>query len=200
MKRLLASRLLKLGAVLAVLPAAALAHPGHDGGHDLTWDFSSGFSHPLGGIDHFLAMLVVGIWAAQAGGRARWLVPAVFVGMMTLGSFAAQQGLAPAATEQLIAASLLALGLMVIIEKHLPFGLGVVLTALFGAFHGFAHGAEIPASAGGLSYALGFVAATIMIQAAGVTLGTIQTNRFSNWAKAAGAGVATVGAILLVAA
>jgi len=100
----------------------------------------------------------------------------------------------------IIAASLLALGLMVIMEKHLPFGMGVVLTALFGAFHGFAHGAEIPASTGGLSYALGFVAATIMIQAAGVTLGTIQTNRFSNWAKAAGAGVATVGAILLVAA
>ena len=199
MKRILASRLFKLGAVLAVLPAAALAHPGHDGGHDLTWDFSGGFAHPLGGLDHLLAMLAVGIWAAQAGGRARWLVPSVFVGMLMLGAVAAQRDMAPAATEQLIAASLLALGLMVIIEKHLPFGLGVVLTALFGAFHGFAHGAQIPASSGGLSYSLGFITATIMIHAAGVALGLIQTNRFSNWAKATGAGIATVGAILLVA-
>jgi len=199
MKRLLASRLFKLGAMLAVLPAAAFAHPGHDGGHDLTWDFSGGFAHPLGGLDHLLAMITVGLWAAQVGGRARWLVPAVFVGMLSLGAFAAQRGMAPAATEQLIAASLLALGLMVVMGKQLPFGLGVVLTALFGAFHGFAHGSEIPDSSGGFSYALGFFTATVLLHCAGLTLGSIQTSRFNNWAKTAGVGVATVGAVMLVA-
>jgi urease accessory protein len=199
MKSRLAARFFKISATLALLPAVASAHPGHDGGHDLSWDFSGGFAHPVFGLDHLLAMLAVGIWAAQLGGRARWIVPATFVGVMTLGAIIGQQGVVPAGMEQMIAASLLAFGLMIAMAKRLPFSVGLGLTALFAAFHGFAHGAEIPASSNGLSYGLGFVAATILLHAAGLALGKLSASQSAWFTKVAGAGVAAVGAVMLVA-
>lgn len=191
---------MKLSAPLALLPAMASAHPGHDGGHDLTWDFSGGFDHPLTGLDHVLAMIAVGIWAAQVGGRARWLVPATFLAMMTLGVSAGGQGSVIAGVEQLLAMSLLVFGLMIALGRRMPLGAGMVFTALFAFFHGFAHGEAIPPESSGLSYALGFLTATMLLLGAGFALGNLKTERFIDWAKAAGAGVATVGAILLVAA
>ena len=199
MKSRLAARFLKITAALTLLPAIASAHPGHDGGHDLTWDFAGGFAHPVFGLDHFLAMIAVGIWAAQLGGRARWFVPATFVGVMTLAAVFGQNGVVPAGMEQMIAASLLAFGLMIALAKRLPLAAGLGLTALFAAFHGFAHGAEIPANTSGLTYGLGFVAATVLLHAAGLALGKFSLNQSSWFAKTAGAGVAAVGAVLLVA-
>ena len=194
-----ASRFLKLGALLALLPAVASAHPGHDGGHDLTWDFAGGFDHPIFGLDHLLAVIAVGVWAAQLGKRARWLVPATFVGVMTLAAAFGQHGYVPAGLEQMIAASLLAFGLLIALTKHLPISVGLGLTAMFAAFHGFAHGAEIPATSGGLSYSLGFIAATVLLHGVGLALGTLITRQSSSWfAKTAGAGIAAVGAVLLV--
>jgi hypothetical protein len=73
------------------LPVLAHAHPGHDG-HELTWDFTSGASHPLLGWDHLIAMVAVGLWAAQLGGRSRWLLPVAFVGVMALGAAAGHAG------------------------------------------------------------------------------------------------------------
>ncbi|MFA6963025.1 MAG: HupE/UreJ family protein [Opitutaceae bacterium] len=198
MKRPIASRFLKLGAVLALLPAIASAHPGHDGGHDLGWDFSGGLMHPLGGLDHLLAMIAVGVWAAQLGGRARWLVPATFVGVMTIAAAFGQHGLVPVGIEQMIAASLLAFGLLIAMAKRLPLSAGLGLTALFAAFHGFAHGAEIPATSSGLAYGLGFVAATVTLHGLGLALGTLTARQSSWFAKTAGAGIAAVGAVMLV--
>jgi urease accessory protein len=199
MKSRLVSRFCQLGTVLALLPAAAFAHPGHDGGHDLSWDFAGGFSHPVFGLDHLLAMLAVGIWAAQVGGRARWFVPATFVGVMTLAAAFGHRGFVPAGMEQMIAASLLAFGIMIALAKRLPLAVGLSLTAVFAAFHGFAHGAELPADSNGLSYGLGFVIATTLLHAAGYTLGSLRIARINGWLKAAGIGIATVGAVLLVA-
>ncbi|MEZ0216934.1 MAG: HupE/UreJ family protein [Rariglobus sp.] len=199
MKSLLAARLLKISAALAFLPTVASAHPGHDGGHDLSWDFAGGFAHPVFGLDHLLAMIAVGIWAAQLGGRARWIVPATFVGVMTLAAAFAQNGVAPAGMEQMIAASLLAFGLMIALAKRLPLAVGLGLTALFATFHGFAHGAEIPAGSGGFSYGFGFVAATVLLHVAGLALGSIKMSQLDNWLKASGVGIATVGAVMLVA-
>ena len=193
------SRLSTFTAVLALLPAVASAHPGHDGGHDLSWDFAGGFTHPVFGLDHLLAMIAVGIWAAQFGGRARWIVPATFVGVMTLATAFAQNGVVPAGMEQMIAASLLAFGLMIAMAKRLPLAAGLGLTALFAAFHGFAHGAEIPARANGLSYGLGFVAATVLLHAIGLSLGKFSATKSPWFSKTAGAGVAAVGAVMLVA-
>lgn len=199
MKSPFSARLSKFAALLALLPVVASAHPGHDGGHDLTWDFTSGFSHPLFGLDHLLAMIAVGVWAAQLGGRARWLIPATFVGVMTLGAAFGLRGLVPTGTEQMIAASLLAFGVMIAMAKRIPLYAGLGLVSLFAAFHGFAHGAEIPADAGGLSYGLGFVAATALLHAAGLALGKLSQNRSAWLAKTAGAAVAAVGAFMLVA-
>jgi urease accessory protein len=198
MKSRLVVRFSQIVAALALLPAVASAHPGHDGGHDLTWDFAGGFAHPLFGLDHLLAMVAVGIWAAQVGGRARWLVPATFVGVMTLAAAFGRQGIVPAGLEQMIAASLLAFGLMIVLAKRLPFAAGLALTALFAAFHGFAHGAELPDNFNRLSYELGFVAATVLLHGIGLTLGSLKTERYVGWIKAAGVGLATVGAVMLV--
>lgn len=200
MKSRLAARFLKISTALAVLPAAAAAHPGHDGGHDLTWDFSGGFAHPVLGFDHLLAAIAVGIWAAQVGGRARWLVPATFAGVMTLAAALGSRGIPPLGTEQMIAASLLAFGLMIALARRLPTGLGLGFTAVFAAFHGLAHGAEIPASSEGVSYGLGFVFATVILHGAGLAAGSLKIDQISDWLKASGVGIATVGAVLLMAA
>lgn len=199
MKSRLVARFLKISAALALLPAIASAHPGHDGGHDLTWDFAGGFAHPVFGLDHLLAMIAVGIWAAQLGGRARWIVPATFVGVMTAAAAFGQNGVVPAGMEQMIAASLLAFGLMIAMANRIPLSAGLGLTALFAAFHGFAHGSELPATSSGFSYGLGFVIGTALLHAAGYGLGSIKIAQINGWLKASGIGIATIGAVMLVA-
>lgn len=199
MKSRFAARFAMISALASLLPAVASAHPGHDGGHDLNWDFSGGFSHPVLGFDHLIAMLAVGIWAAQLGGRARWIVPATFVSVMTLAAVIGLRTTVPAGIEQMIAASLLGLGLMIAMAKRLPLAIGLGMTALFAAFHGFAHGCEIPPTSGALSYGLGFVLSTILIHIAGYTLGSLKIEQINGWRKAAGIGIATVGAVMLVA-
>lgn len=191
------SRVLTVVSGLALTTASLQAHPGHDGGHGFEWDFTGGFAHPLAGFDHLLAMVAVGMWAAQLGGRARWAVPATFVGVMTAATALGMRGVVPGGIEQMIAASLLAFGLLIAFAKKLPLYAGVGLTALFAAFHGFSHGAELPESFGALSYGIGFVAATALLHLAGLGIGRV-TRTNSKWvAETVGMGVATVGALLL---
>src|SRR5471032_3382046 len=155
----LSHRLALLGALPLLFPVLAQAHPGHD----LTWDFGGGFAHPLSGWDHLLAMTAVGLWAAQLGGRARWFVPSAFVGVMALAAvFGHFFGTIPG-TEQGIAASILILGLLIATTARLPVAAGMALVGVFAVFHGVAHGAERPATAGGLGYGAGFVAATALL-------------------------------------
>lgn len=189
-------RLALCAATLA--PLSAFAHPGHEG-HDFTWDFSAGLAHPLTGWDHLLAMLAVGLWAWQLGGRARWAVPASFVVAMTLGAALGRAGLHVPGLEPAIAASVLALGLLVATAARLPLAASAALVALFAAFHGLAHGAEMPAGATALGYGLGFVLATAALHAAGLALGLLTARQSERLAKYAGATVAVCGAILLAA-
>ena len=195
MTKSLGRRLLALAAVLAVTPWAS-AHPGHDGGHDLTWDFSGGLAHPLSGVDHLLAMIAVGLWAAQLGGRARWLVPLAFVGVMTLGAVLGHAGLAFSGIEQGIAASVLVLGLLIATSVRLTVAAGMALAGVFALFHGLAHGAEMPATAGGLSYGMGFIAATCLLHLAGIGLGTLAARRSDKIASYAGWGITAAGVVL----
>ena len=185
----------QMGAILLALPALAQAHPGHDG-HDLTWDFSSGFAHPLSGWDHLLAMIAVGLWAAQLGGRARWLVPAAFVSVMTLGATLGRTGIIFPGVEQGIAASVLVLGLLIATAVRLPVTAGMALVGVFAIFHGFAHGAEMPATAGGLLYGAGFIAATALLHAAGVGLGVFAARTSANATKYAGWAIAASGVVM----
>lgn len=195
MKRFLRFALPAAAALL--FPALAHAHPGHDG-HELTWDFSAGAAHPLSGLDHLLAMVAVGLWAAQLGGRARWLVPAAFVGVMALGGALGQSGVVVVpGVEQGIAASVLVLGLLIAAAVRLPVAAGMALVGGFAVFHGFVHGAEMPAAASGLSYGAGFVAATALLHTAGVGLGLLAGNFSTRATRFAGWGIAAAGVVLL---
>jgi urease accessory protein len=181
-----------VAALLLTLPALAHAHPGHDGDHELTWDFNGGFLHPLTGWDHLLAMIAVGVWAAQLGGRARWLVPSAFVVAMSLGAALAQNGLALPAVEHGIAASLLVLGLLIASAVRLPVAAGVALTALFALFHGSAHGVEMSANSSAASYTVGFAVATALLHSAGFALASTFQKQTA-FTRATGAIVAVAG-------
>lgn len=182
----------------ALSPSVVFAHPGHDGGHDLTWDFAGGALHPLTGLDHLLAMVAVGVWAAQLGGRARWTLPATFVSVMALGAAIGHGAGAIPGVEQAIAASLLALGLLVAGAQKLPLGAGLPLTAAFAIFHGFAHGAEVPANSSGLAYGCGFMAATALLHGAGLLAGLAALRQGAWLRQSVGAGLAAAGAVLLL--
>lgn len=192
--RLLFRRLCVVAGFVA-LPAWALAHPGHDG-HELTWDFTGGATHPLYGLDHLLALVAVGVWSARLGGRARWLVPAAFLGALGLGAALAPTGAAWPMLEQGLAASVLAVGLAVAAARGLPVAVGAAAAVGFGLLHGFAHGAEMPTTANGVLYGLGLGLTSAALLAGGVALGaTLQ--RSPTWLRpAAGLAVAAVGAVL----
>lgn len=190
-------RFTQICAAVLLFPALAQAHPGHEGG-DVTWDFSAGFAHPLTGIDHILAMVAVGLWAAQLGGHARWLVPSAFVSVMILGAALGHTGAVVPGVEQGIAASVLVLGLLIAANARLPVAAGMGLVGLFALFHGFAHGAEMPASVSGLSYGVGFVFATALLHAAGVGLGLLAGHTSARVAKCAGWAIAAAGVVLFI--
>ena len=160
-------KLPKLLAALALLaaPALAFAHPGH-GEHGLV----AGLAHPLTGLDHLLAMFAVGLWAAQQQGAARLALPCTFVGTMLVGGLLGFEGLQLPFMETGIAASVLALGLCVALAVRPPLPLAMAATALFALAHGVAHGLELPALSSPWLYALGFVAATAALHAAGYAL------------------------------
>ena len=166
--RPLAAASLALVATIA-LPTIASAHPGHDG----TSGFIHGFLHPLGGLDHILAMVAVGLFAARLGGRALWLVPASFVITMAAAGIAGMAGLALPYVEAGIALSILVLGAAIALETTMPVAAAMGLVAFFAVFHGHAHGAEMPETMSGLAYGAGFVAATAALHALGIGLGLV---------------------------
>lgn len=188
------SRLLALA--VFTLPLLAHAHPGHEG-HDLTWDFTSGATHPFSGWDHLVAMIAVGLWAAKLGGRSRWLVPGTFVGVMLFGAALGQAGLVFPGVEQGIAVSILILGLLIASFAKLPLPASMAIVAAFALFHGVAHGVALPADASGLGYGLGFAAATLLLHAVGLGIGTSLKNK-ENATRFAGAAVALAGAAAFV--
>jgi urease accessory protein len=153
-------------AFLALAPAAASAHPGHDAA-----GLVQGFMHPLGGFDHIIAMVAVGLMAARLGGRALWLVPASFVAAMTVAGFAASIGVALPYVETGIAVSVIVLGVVAVFGVAMPIAAAMGLVAFFAVFHGYAHGLEMPETASGLAYGAGFVAATALLHGIGIAFG-----------------------------
>jgi urease accessory protein len=131
--------------------------------------FAAGFTHPLFGLDHILAMVAVGLWAASVGGRAIVAVPTAFVGTMAIGFVAALFGMPLPLVEPVILASVIFIGIMVALALPLPsIAVGGVV-AFFALFHGHAHGEEMGA-AGAFQYGLGFVAATVLLHASGIAI------------------------------
>lgn len=157
--------MLSLAAMAAAAPAAAHIVAGMGGG------FAAGFEHPLFGPDHLLAMVSVGIWGAQLGAPAIWLLPIAFPLIMACGGAAGIIGIPLPATELLIDASVLVLGLMVAQARRVPLPAALAIVAIFAIAHGHAHGAELPHSANALAFSTGFVVATGMLHALGIAIG-----------------------------
>jgi len=162
--------------LFVLLPSLAQAHPGPPG-H--THGFANGILHPLTGLDHICAMVAVGLWAAQRGGRALWLVPLTFVSVMIIGGILGMGGAGIPYVEQGIAASVLVLGILIAAAIRLPVATSMAIVGLFAIFHGYAHGAEMPATASGLEYGAGFVIATASLHLAGVGIG-LMAQRFGS--------------------
>lgn len=155
------------GMAVLLLPALAYAHvgAGHPGG------LVQGLLHPWMGVDHLVAMLAVGLWAAQRGGRAVWTMPLSFMAVMLLAGLIGMAGVSIPLIEPGIVASVLVLGLLIAAAVRLPLAASSALVGLFAVFHGHAHGAEMPATASGLAYAIGFVLATGVLHCCGIGLG-----------------------------
>lgn len=177
--------------------SAALAHPGHS-----VSGLAAGLMHPFSGLDHFLAMVAVGLWAAQGnikmrGGRKIWLLPATFMTMLVMGAGAAMHWQSLPLVETGIATSVLALGLLIALSLQFPMAISVAATALFGLMHGYAHGLELPESAVPLLYALGFLAATATLHLSGISVGIFARNRFAFLSKLTGIAIAASGIWML---
>lgn len=184
-------------ATLLAIPAAAhpaFAHTYGAAGGGL----AHGFFHPLGGWDHLLAMLAVGVWAAQLGGRAVWAAPAAFLGGLISGAIIGMAGIELLAVETGILASLVVVGLLIALAIRLPLPGGLALVAVFGLVHGHAHGTELPETASPLLYGLGFVSASILLHVLGVALGAAARRLSLPLLRLGGGAVAAAGLLGLL--
>lgn len=183
-----------LALVLAATPAAA--HTGVGGIASLR----DGLLHPMGGLDHVLAMVAVGIWAGMVGGRALWAWPAAFLAFMMLGGVLGFAYLALPAVELVIALSVVVLGAAIAAGFRTSVASGTAVCAAFALFHGYAHGAEMSAEAGIIGYAAGFLAATALLHGLGIGAALVVAQQAPGMTRLAGGGVAVAGAVLLVGA
>ena len=159
---------------LVLLLICAVANPAHahtEAG--VAGGLSSGFLHPMLGLDHLVAMVAVGLWGAQLGKPAIWLLPITFPMVMAAGGVMGLAGLPLPAIETCIALSALILGLMVLFSLRPPLEIAALLVGCFAVFHGHAHGTELPAAANPLAYGVGFVISTGLLHLVGIVLGTL---------------------------
>jgi urease accessory protein len=191
-------RFLQLAILSAVLaPTAALAHTGVGD----TSGFMHGFMHPLGGLDHQLAMILVGIFAYQLGGRAMWLVPLTFVAVMAFGGFLGIAGIPVPFIEAGIALSVIVLGAIVAFGVKIPVAVAMGIVGLFAIFHGHAHGSEMPLDASGVEYGLGFMLATALLHAVGIGIGFLigmTTKWLGNNVYRAAGGLASIAGVAIL--
>jgi urease accessory protein len=154
-------------ALLFALTAIAQAHPAVGVPHG----FVNGVAHPLSGIDHILAMVAVGMFAAHLGGRALWLVPVSFVAMMIVGGALGVTGVKLPLVEMAIGFSVVALGAIVAFRLDMANWMAMAVVGFFALFHGHSHGTEMPQTVSGLAYGAGFVLATAFLHLLGIGLG-----------------------------
>jgi urease accessory protein len=161
--------------------------------------FFHGFVHPISGWDHVLAMIAVGLWGAQLGAPAVWLLPVTFPMVMAFGGMLGLMGVSIPGVEVGIALSAIVLGVMVLGEARPPLAVAAVIVGIFAIFHGHAHGTELPQGASGLLYSIGFVVATGCLHAVGITLGLAHRWPLGKAAlRATGALVAVAGVGFLI--
>lgn len=177
-----------LAAVLC-LPATAFAHPGH-GGHG----FLDGFAHPFLGLDHVLAMAMVGIWSVLHGRRV-WHAPALFMAMLAMGAVAGQGGITLPVLEPMVAASVVLLGLMLALPLRLNENVALGLIGSFAFCHGLAHGGELSS---GTHVLAGMLLGSAVLHGFGMLLAHTALRQRQHWARALGQAVALMGGALVV--
>jgi len=181
------------GLLLASTSTLAMAHPGHS--MESTY---AGFMHPLSGWDHLLVMLAVGLWAGKLGGKARWQLPVTFMLVMLLGAVLGMSGIGFSGIETAIAATVMAMGVLLVISLPLQPMLRVGLVAIFALMHGLAHGAELSGQSG-VQVVAGMLLATALLHGMGLLLAS-QHLRLARWVHTGfGVGIALAGAYLLIA-
>lgn len=188
------------GLLLTLVSGSAFAHPGHF--HDTAASMlAAGWLHPLTGVDHLLARLAVGMWAAttQPTLSRALSTPVSFACLLLIGALAGIIGLALPAVEPMIMASLLVLGLLLAAQVRLSRTASAALVGAFALVHGLAHGAELPPDGSATLFILGFMLSTLVLHAVGLTAGFALKRRTAWFARAAGAGTAAYGLVLLAA-
>jgi urease accessory protein len=177
--KLLPSQRLSPVLVAALLvPCLAWAHVGQG---DIGGGFVAGFMHPILGLDHVIAMVAVGLWGAQLGAPAIWVLPVTFPVVMAFGGVLGAMGVPIPGIEIGIAVSAIALGAMVAFAARPPLWVAAILVGVFAIFHGHAHGAELPESANAIAFSAGFVVATGSLHALGILIGV--ANRWHTGAQ-----------------
>ena len=180
--------------VACLLSSPAMAHSG--GG--MAGGFVSGFSHPISGWDHVVAMVAVGLWGAFLGAPAIWLLPVVFPLVMAFGGVLGILGVPIPSVEVGIALSAVVLGLCVACAVRPPLWIAAVIVGLFAIFHGHAHGTELPQAADAYTYAIGFVIATGLLHVAGIAFGLLAHWEVGKLAvRASGGVIALIGVVFL---
>ncbi len=186
----LSSRVLPF--VFVLFQGVALAHSPSEG-----TGFVNGVMHPVGGLDHLLAMVAVGLWAAQCGRRTVWMYSAAFIAMMTMGGLLGMAGVTLPFLEAGILASVVIFGLLAAFALNVPAAAGCLLTAGFAVFHGAAHGAEMPDSVHALLYGAGFLLSTALLLLNGTLFGLLMLQlNGKRIGQAAGAAIALSGLLL----
>ena len=184
--------LLKL--FLVLYPLTAFAH--QRGGE--TIGFLSGFEHPLSGLDQILAMVAVGMWGAQLGARAIWVLPVVFPMVMAFGGMIGLMGIHLPGIELCIALSAVALGIAVLSEARPKLWVAAIIVGFFAIAHGHAHGSELPVGANSLLYSIGFVIATGLLHACGIGIGLVHKWPAGRVALRAAGVVVTAGGVFFL--
>jgi urease accessory protein len=183
--------------LLLLSPLSAWAHEGSSLPYG---SFIAGLAHPVLGVDHFLAMVSVGILSAQIGGRAIWTVPTTFVSVMAIGGLLGWLNVGLTSIELGISFSVLTLGIAIAADRKLPILVAMGAVGIFAIFHGYAHGAEMPTVANPVRYALGFMTGTALLHIAGLLVGDISQHyaRGKVLLRVAGAAIAGVGTWFLL--
>jgi urease accessory protein len=179
-----------VGAFALVWAERAAAHVGHG---TMGGGFLDGFLHPVTGLDHLVAMVAVGLWGAQLGAPALWLLPIAFPLVMAVGGFLGVIGVPLPGVDAGVALSGVVLGALVAFAARMPLWVAAAVVAAFGFLHGHAHGTAMPLSGAPAAFGAGFVLATGMLHLCGVLLGLLA--RWPAGALAVRAGGVAIAAV-----
>jgi len=190
---------LAFSVLLSAISTMAFAHPDHGlTGHALQSAYT-GFLHPLTGWDHLLMMLAVGVWAAKMNKNAVWKLPLTFITAMFLGFLLSLNGFQLRGVETSIAASVIAMGVLLMMNLPIKPSVQFALVALFAVFHGMAHGIELNAQSG-FSVLFGMLFATALLHGVGILLGSFKDKLFQWLQHGLAVGMILVGGYALVLA